>query len=192
MKKITILLTTTVFISVFIGCRKDEFTTNELPEQVSLQQKDEFAFKDGQMILGEKLENPYSVENMQIAYNNLRAENKLKSEMKIETTHYYVRFRPKSVQELDIITRDTTLDIFDYPLDIEIKRGGTHYHDPSIPLNEITWQYTVVPVNYVFPKVQYQKLANLYLPEEGGELRELKSGSIEHFDWLQLETEALE
>lgn len=191
MKKITVLLTTIVFMSVFIGCRKDEFTTSELPEQVSLQQKDEFAFKDGQMILGEKLENPYSVENMQIAYNNLRVENKLKSEMNIETTHYYVRFRPKSMQELDIITRDTTLDFFDYPLDVEIKRGGTFYHDPSIPKNEITWQYTVVPVNYVFSKVQYQKLANLYLPEEGGELRELKSGSIEHFDWLQLESEAL-
>jgi len=191
MKKITVLLTAIVFVSIFNGCRKDEFTTSELPEQVSLRQKDEFAFKDGQMILGEKLKNPYSVENMQIAFDNLQAENKLKSEIKIETTHYYVRFRPKSMQELDIITRDTTLNFFDYPLDIEINRGGTHYHDPSIPKNEITWQYTVVPVDYFFPKVQYQKLANLYLPEDGSELRKLKSASIEHFDWLKLETEAL-
>lgn len=111
MKKITILCTAIVFLSVFNGCRKDEFTTSELPEQVSLQKKDEFAFKDGQMILGEKLKNPYSVENMQIAYSNLLAEDKLKSGIKIEATHYYVRFRPKSMQELDIITRDTTLHL---------------------------------------------------------------------------------
>jgi hypothetical protein len=143
------------------------------------------------MIIGEKLENPYSLENMQIAHDNLMAENKLKSKIKIEPTHLYVRFRPKNMQELDMLTRDTTIDVFDYPLDVEIKQRGTYYHDPSISNKEITWQYTVVPVNYVFPKVQYQKLAELYLPEEEGELQELKSASIDYFDWLKLEDEAL-
>lgn len=42
-----------------------------------------------------------------------------------------------------------------------------------------------------FQKVQFHKLADLYLPEGGGELRKLKSASIEHLDWLKLETEAL-
>lgn len=90
-----------------------------------------------------------------------------------------------------MLTRDTTLHIYDYPLDVEIKRGGTHYHDPSIPQNQITWQYTVVPVDYTFPNIQHQKLADLFLQEETGELEELKSGSIDYFDWLTLETEAL-
>ncbi|RIJ50118.1 hypothetical protein D1614_05065 [Maribellus luteus] len=118
-------------------------------------------------------------------------ENKLKSGLKIEPTHYYVRFRPKDEKERHLIVRDTTLYVYDYPLDVEIKRGGTHYHDPKIPKNEITWQYTIVPIDYEFPKVQYQKLADLYLPEYGRELTELKSARIEHFDWLKLENEAL-
>ncbi|MGM0392788.1 MAG: hypothetical protein ACQEQB_13635, partial [Bacteroidota bacterium] len=52
-------------------------------------------------------------------------------------------------------------------------------------------QYTVVPVNYTFPDIQYQKLADLFLQEETGELEELKSGTMDYFDWLALETEAL-
>ena len=188
MKKFVCLIMLTGLIFSFVGCHKDEFVTERLPEDIT---QEKVFFKDGQMILGEKLENPYSVENMQKAYDNLQEENKLKSGVTIEATHYYVRFRPKNMQELDIITRDTTLDIYDYPLDVEIIRGGTHYHDPSMSSKEITWQYTVVPIDYIFPKVQNQKLAKLYLPEEGGELTKVKSTSIEHFNWLKLETEAL-
>ncbi len=81
--------------------------------------------------------------------------------------------------------------LFRLKIEKEIKRGGTHYHDPSIPANEITWQYTVVPVDYTFPDIQYQKLADLFLQEETGELQQLKSGSMDYFEWLVLETEAL-
>ena len=173
-------------LTIFNGCQKDELFN----EKIEIVETDEFVFKEGQMIIGEKLENPYSFENMEKAYNNLLDQNELKSNIKIETTHFYVRFRPKDYRELDIITRDTTLDFFDYPLDVEIKRGGTHYHDPSIPEDEITWQYTVVPVDYSFPNVQYQKLANLFLKNEESESVEMKSGSIVHFDWVKLENEA--
>lgn len=117
-------------------------------------------------------------------------ESLSKSSIKIEATHFYVRFRPKSEQELEVLKRDATLDLYDYPLDVEIKRGGTHYHDPSIPANEITWQYTVVTVDYTFPKIQYQKLANLYLPFNNGE-EGLKSNEIKYSEWLELEVEAL-
>ncbi len=188
MKKLIVFAMVAATLTIFNGCQKDdEFyeKTNPLEKDVSHE------FYEGQMILGEKLKNPYSVENMQKAYDNLQADNTLKSAVNIKTTHYYVRFRPKSFQELNILTRDTTLHIYDYPLDVEIKRGGTHYHDPSIPRNQITWQYTVVPVDYVFPDIQHQKLADLFLQEETGELEELKSGSIDYFDWLTLETEAL-
>jgi hypothetical protein len=143
------------------------------------------------MILGEKLENPYSVENMKAAYEKLQADNVLKSGLQIEATHLYVRFRPKNGKEQYLITGDTTLHVYDYPLDVKIKKGGTHYHDPEIPKNEITWQYTVVPVDYEFPKVQYQKLADLYLPEVGKDLVQIKSAQIDYLDWKKLENESL-
>ncbi len=188
MKKLVVLAVVTFVLTIFSGCQKQEEFYDETPE---LANKQDLSYYEGQMILGKRLDNPYSIENMQKAYQNLQAENKLKSAVSIETTHFYVRFRPKSFQELDRLTRDTTLYFYDYPLDVEIKRGGTHYHDPSIPANEITWQYTVVPVDYTFPDIQYQKLADLFLQEETGELQQLKSGSMDYFEWLVLETEAL-
>ncbi len=173
---------------ILIACQKEDFTSDIV---TSAQIQENLPFKEGQTILGKKLENPYSVENMQKAFDNLTSENKLKSAIKIEPTHYYVRFRPKSEQELETILRDTTLTFYSYPLDFEIKRGGTHYHDPSIPDNEITWQYTVVSVKYIFPKIHYQILAKLFLIEKDGEFQKLKSANIDYSDWLQLEEEAL-
>jgi hypothetical protein len=174
---------------ILIACQKEDFTSDIV---TSAQIQENLPFKEGQTILGKKLENPYSVENMQIAFNKLTLENKLKSSIQIEPTHFYVRFRPKNEKELETIKRDTTLEIYSYPLDFEIKRGGTHYHDPSIPDNEITWQYTVVSVNYIFPKIQYQILAKLFLLDEDGEYQKLKSANIDYFDWLQLEAEAVQ
>lgn len=171
---------------ILVSCQKEDFTPEALtPENT----EENLSFKEGQTILGKKLENPYTVENMQKAFDNLQ----LKSAISITSTHYYVRFRPKSEQELETILRDTTLTFYSYPLDVEIKRGGTHFHDPSISEKEITWQYTVVPVNYIFPKVKYEILSKLFLLEEDNELKKLKSANInmDYFEWLQLEEEAL-
>lgn len=171
-------------IIIFNSCRKEP-----IPDPIPINNEEQaMVFSEGQMELGEKLENPYSVENMSKALEN--NESLSKSTIKIEPTHFYVRFRPKSEQELEMLKRDATLDLYDYPLDVEIKKGGTHYHDPSIPANEITWQYTVVPFNYTFPKIQYQKLADLYLPFNDGE-EGLKSNEIKYSEWLELEAEAL-
>jgi len=179
-KKWTISLIVLVFIYLLTGCQKEPIPAITVDYGIE---------KEGLMILGDQMDNPYSVANMQEALSNVQAY--LKSDVKVETTHFYVRFRPKNEQELDLITRDTTLVFYDYPLDCTIKRGGTYYHDPLIPDNEITWQYTVVPVNYDFPKVQYQKLAELFLPEDVGENQESKGESINHADWQLLEAEAL-
>ncbi len=51
-------------------------------------------------------------------------------------------------------------------MDYKIEVDGQYYHDPLIPLDKITWQYTVVPVNYEFPKVKYEILEELYLTED--------------------------
>ncbi|HOP31487.1 MAG TPA: hypothetical protein PKZ64_18080 [Spirochaetota bacterium] len=179
-KNWTISLIILVFIYLLTGCQKEPLP--DVPVDFGLE-------KEGLMIIGDQMDNPYSVTNMQEALANVQAY--LKSDIKVEPTHFYVRFRPKSEQELDLLTRDTTLDFYDYPLDCKINRGGTYYHDPMIPSNEITWQYTVVPVNYSFPKVQYQKLAELFLPEDVGDNQESKGEVINHADWQLLEGEAL-
>ena len=147
---------------------------------------------EGLIVLGEQLENPYSVENMKLAYEALRGTNTLKATLDIEATHLYVRFKPKNNQEQTWLTRDSSIYIYDYPLDHEIVRRGTYYHDPSIPSNEITWQYTVVPVDYDFPNIHSQILEELYLPHYTSNHEDDDDKlQIESSNWQALETEAL-
>src|SRR6056297_2899019 len=113
-----------VALIIFNGCQKEEI----IIDQSEVIPQNDFTFKEGQIKLGEKLENPYSVENMHRAYNNIK--DKLKSAIDIDTTHYYVRFLPKTDKKLMELLQDTTLEFYDYPLDVEMEQGGTYYHDP--------------------------------------------------------------
>lgn len=116
----------------------------------------------GEMItLGKQLQNPYATEVMQQAAVNIGAR------VNIETTHLYVKFSPKTIEELEQLYADSTLTLFSYPLDREIEGDGSYYRDPDLPDNQPAYQYTAVPVNYEFPKVvQYEVIEELYHPEE--------------------------
>lgn len=79
--------------------------------------------------LGKKLDNPYSVENMRRALANLKESSASKgkssvNEIDITTTHLYVKFKPKTEEELSILKRDSTLILHPYPLDYEIEENG--------------------------------------------------------------------
>lgn len=127
--------------------------------------------------LGKKLENPYSVANMQRALDTILKEvKKVESyqaksfqqsaeQIEIKKTDLYVRFLPKDSLELNLLETDSTLVLFDHPLDYEIEHEGEYYHDPEIPEDQISWQYSVVKPNYVFPDVRYEVLSDLFIPE---------------------------
>jgi len=172
MRKHSLRFLTLTLIGILIySCQKDdEFETVDISstEQV----KPENITK-----LGKKLENPFSVTNMQRALDNIlksteKSENyqaksfrKSAEEIEIIKTDLYVRFLPKDSLELDLIKKDTTLVFYDHPLDYEIEKQGEHYHDPELPEDQITWQYTVVKPNYEFPEVQHEILSDLFIPE---------------------------
>ncbi len=114
------------------------------------------------MVLGQKRNNPYSVAVMTQAWNNLYDPDVTA----LPATDLYVRFLPADLQEYKELleleeTRD--LDFDDYPLDYEIIEEGGWYHDPSIPDDRPTWQYTVVPPNFEFPNIHYEILEELVL-----------------------------
>lgn len=84
----------------------------------------------------------------------------------IEETDLYVRFLPKDSLELNILEKDSTLVLFDYPLDHEIEQDGEHYHDPELPEDQISWRYTVVKPDYQFPEeIEHEILSDLFIPE---------------------------
>lgn len=56
----------------------------------------------------------------------------MEEEIEITTTHLYIRFKPKDEEELTLLQKDTTLLLFDHPLDYEITEEGDFYQDPEI------------------------------------------------------------
>ncbi len=143
------------------------------------------------IVLGKQLENPYLVETMQKAYAKIQATGKTTTSpnFQITTTDLYVRFLPKDTAQYDLLQADTTLELFDHPLDFEIEQVGDYYQDPSLPDSGITWQYTVVKPDYVFPEnVEYEILAELFLPEsaEGEEHDHNEASECNHTSHLRL------
>jgi hypothetical protein len=162
---------------VVFSCKetdKDEEVTPNIP----LGKQAYELSKDGKITLGNKLENPYSVENMQKAYTRLTSSSRTTAtESPVRTTHYYVRFLPEDGMQYDKLKSDTLLKLYIIPFDYEVKTYGWDYHDPTLPAGSITWQYTTVKADYTFePTIKYEILASLYLPETDSELSQNTAG----------------
>ncbi|MBP5456929.1 MAG: hypothetical protein J6Y37_10535 [Paludibacteraceae bacterium] len=160
-KKKTKLLYVCLMAIALQSCQ-ERMETEESPLQSQESQS-------GQIKLGEKWELPYSLRNVQAAYDSLMAENPLRSggHEQLQATHYYVRFLPKDSAEMAELLMDTTLFLSDFPWDRDIEGdGGESYHDPSLDNTIFTWQYTRVPIDYQFTNIKYEILDEMcILPE---------------------------
>jgi hypothetical protein len=150
---------------VIYSCRKEDEILPLNEENINQIQV------DGIIKLGKKLENPYSVENMQRALENLKKSNvsakTTTSGLNVETTHLYVKFIPKNEDELSILKRDPTFVLYEYPLDYEIAEGGYFYRDPEVPKGQPTYQYCAVKVDKKLPSgVENEILEELFIPDE--------------------------
>jgi len=184
-------LNTGVLLALLLAissCQEDDILTESIPIPKKSQ------FEEGMIKLGKKLENPYTVENMRKAYQNLSGNPQLESEniseSEIEVTHLYVRFLPQSEEDYALLSNDTTLQLFDYPLDYEIEEGGTYYHDPELPDSGYTWKYCAVEKDHDFPDLEYEIIEELFLPESMQDETFLESIDDWSF-WDDLEIEAL-
>ena len=137
---------------------------------------------DGMIVLGRRLEDPYSLENMSRAFASMyptKADG-----AQLPPTHFYVRFLPKRERDFAWLEQHGVM-ILDHPMDYEILQEGDWYHDPDIPEGQFTWQYASVPCGFSFPpRIRYEILDDCYIP--GDEL-ETKADGI---DWQAVEREA--
>lgn len=172
-KKLQLLLLTSLGILTY-SCQNDD---NEITPQNTAEEQNYLNSEneDGVIKLGEKLENPYTVENMRQALENLKKSNKsaksLTDEIEITTTHLYVKFIPKTENELDILKKDSTLILYGYPLDYEIEEGGYFYRDPEVPQNQPTYQYAAIKVDKELPnEIENEILEELFIHDEDSDL----------------------
>lgn len=81
----------------------------------------------------------------------------------LPVTDLYVRFLPADASELKRL-HEMDLNLEDHPLDYEIAEEGWYYHDPEIPEGQITWQYTTVKPDFIFPDIQHEVISRLTIP----------------------------
>ncbi len=133
-----------------------------------------------QIVLGKRLEDPYSVANMERALSEVYGTKATR--VPVPTTHYYVRFLPKNDKQYELLEREG-IELLDHPMDYEIIREGDWYHDPSVPEDDITWQYAVVPKDSHLPAfVPHEILHECYIPEDQDGTK-----SADGIDWAAVE-----
>lgn len=136
----------------------------------------------GMIVLGEQLEDPYSVENMSKALCSLYPSRA--GRIIPEPTDLYVRFLPKDREQLDRL-QALGLTLLDHPMDFRILREGDYYHDPSVPEDAITWQYGVVHKDFSFPEdIRHELLDECYIAENDPDSK------ADGIDWAAVEREA--
>jgi hypothetical protein len=93
---------------------------------------------EGMTVIGKRKKNPFTVANMKTAYANIGGKDKNGgSGLNIRTTHLYVKFLPQDSTEVETLEQleiTDSLNLFDYPLDVDIVSSGTFYHDPNVPV----------------------------------------------------------
>ena len=115
------------------------------------------------LVLGDKMEDPYAVENVRRAYRALYPTKSARSD--IRTTDLYVRFLPENEEQYQQL-QALDIRLIDHPVDYQILKEGDYYHDPSVGEEEITWQYAVVSKDFHFPEgIRYELLDECYLSE---------------------------
>ena len=87
------------------------------------------------IVLGKRLENPYKTENMSKALASLYPTKA--GLTAVSPTDLYVRFLPKSQDELDAL-KEADIHLVDHPLDYDILVEGDWYHDPEEPDGDVT------------------------------------------------------
>lgn len=131
-----------------------------------------------QLILGDRMENPFSVKNMNVALQILRDHeqederiaNALKSAPEsIEKTHSYMQFFPSNDSHLEIMLQmidNDEITVSAYPMDYQIIQFGEEYTDPETTNVNYPVFYASIPINISTPNIPSQEIADLYLSKQ--------------------------
>ena len=172
MKKILIALVAIAAVS----CRGNAFLP--FSEKVDL----EGSLSHDMIVLGNQLEDPYSVDNMTKALASLYPTKA--GRVPVTATDLYVRFLPLNDEQYELLEA-LGLQMLDHPVDYEVLREGDYYHDPDVPDGDITWQYAVVPVGFQFPSgLHYEVLDECFIAENSAAT---KGSGV---DWNEVERES--
>ncbi len=117
---------------------------------------------DSPTLLGGPVENPYLIPNMTTAYKNVYGKM---PKNPLAVTHLYVKFSPADYHQLDQL-EDQEIDLFNYPLHLELISEGDYYHPPGKNIEDIPDYYAVVENSYRFPQgISYTIIDRMHIPD---------------------------
>ena len=165
-------------VLALVSCSKEADAPRELG---TLNTQRERPVMHGEIVLGKKLDNPYAIENVRKAMRDLYPTRAAQ----LAPNGLYVRFLPEGEEQVNRLAA-LGLEFFDHPLDYEILQEGDYYHDRSLSRDRITWQYTLVPPDFVFPEgIRYELLEKCYVPDD-----DVETKASADVDWDLVEREA--
>lgn len=137
-----LLFKLTMVISLLTtACQKDD----QMAAPSSLKPKSD----QGCVVLGDKIPDPYSLTYMVPAFENMKSAGFDFPFTTIDPTGYYVRVLVESDSVKNILTDDSSIVWFNYPLDYEVSEDGYYYEDADCVGNQ-EYLYAVIPVGYTF------------------------------------------
>jgi hypothetical protein len=155
---------------VVLSCKQDVLDSltdnqgsNTIPSQSTTQNHTDGAFE-----LGEKLNNPYSIKNMEVALKELQNQNPDYANHSIEANYNYVRIEAQTEEALIALGVKEDIDLYNYPLDYEVLKSGTFYKEKDKNTKfQVYW--AAVPIDYTFDKgLNVTVLEKLFLPTGNG------------------------
>ncbi|SHF55779.1 hypothetical protein SAMN05444483_101584 [Salegentibacter echinorum] len=169
-----------VFLLLY-SCEKDELDFID-PSAEEIQNEENFSnFR-------RKVENPYTISNMQTALDSITkrvkggklqsAAGKKAAALKtksISPNMLYIQFTPKTLEQEGLLKQDSTLALIDYPLGYEYQEAWFK-NRAKLKEGEIPTYYTSVAIDRKLPKgVPHKVLAEMYLPQEDKSLEGRRS-----------------
>jgi hypothetical protein len=186
LKWVLLLITSTLLF--LISCQKQTLKSeNETviePLHSFAKPNNDIPYQEGsRMLIGDSKINPYTVSNMMTAWNSLASSGTISNTSNfVRTTHYYVKFKPQNSEQYEALHFDSAYALSDLPIESKITMNGDYYHDPSLPDDVPTYQYTAVPVGHILPdSIPYEILDNLYIPEKDGNFQYENGGTNDLF-----------
>ncbi len=171
------ILSLVTIIVILTGCYKPENEFGNSPELNGY-----YPENVDKLILGQELEDPYAIHNIYKAYANLKSAGFETPVTDLKPNHIYLRFLPKNDDEWNILKQDSTLILYDYPLNYEITQSGSFFHDPSMP-DSLNWQYSVVPVNKALPAIEHEVIYEVFIPPDADSTN--KNASIDMIQFYE-------
>lgn len=154
------------------SCKKDPGNSPADPSSGSPVLALENEQVEGPIELGLQLPNPYTVENMAQAFENIQSSFP-GIQSPVRNTHNYIKINVQDEIQLSTLKQDEQLIFYPYPMDYEIITNGTYYrHEEGQCDSCVTAQFSTVKVNHPLPAdIATTVLATLYIPEEDLQLQ---------------------